>query len=84
MITSEELKMLSEIDIRTINKSDLTNLKDISIADLNNDRPVNDRIKDFIEQIGNPYCYIDHGMIVKICFTGKKRIEECMKECAFC
>lgn len=84
MITSEELKELSGVDIRTVNESDLKDLVDVTSGYQNDDQPINNRIEEFIEQVGNPYCYIDHGMIVKISFIGKKKMEDCMRECAFC
>ena len=29
-------------------------------------KPCKDRIKGYIEQIGNPYCYLDNGVVVEI------------------
>ena len=26
-----------------------------------------------------PYCYLDHGIKVRICFSGKRLFEECLK-----
>ena len=34
-----------------------------------------------IEQVKNPYCYISHGVAVKISFTGKCTLEESLSRC---
>ena len=40
--------------------------------------PVEERIKDYIEQIKNPYCYLCNGVVEKISFAGKKRLDDCL------
>lgn len=78
LITLDELKKMSEIDIRTVDKNTLVNADDIQIqADL----PQQERIANYIRQIKNPYCYLSHGMIVKISFSGKDTLEHCLERC---
>lgn len=79
-MTKEELKKLSEVDIKTVNKDDLI---DINAVTINTDLPVKERVKDYIRQIKNPYCYLDHGVIVKISFSGDKNLEETLRSVVF-
>ena len=76
--TSERLKKLSEVDVRTVDKSELVDIKDVVIR---TDLPDRERILDYLEQIKNPYCYLDNGIVVKVRFTGERRIEDCIKAC---
>ena len=52
-----------EIDVRSI---DRTELRDISSVQIDMSLPCAERIKSYVEQIGNPYCYIDDGVVVGI------------------
>ena len=55
-LTCEELKAMQEVDVRTVNREALRDIK-------------GERILDFIRQIGNPYCYRHGDYVVKISFT---------------
>lgn len=63
MRVCEELK---NIDIRTVDKSGLTDIKDVHI---DKSTPVEMRIKSFLNQVANPYCLIIDGVIVKNSFS---------------
>ena len=63
--TPEEMQEMAEIDIRTVDT----------------ELPQEERIADYIRQIKNPYCYISHGVAVKISFTGKCTLEESLSRC---
>ncbi len=41
-------------------------LRDIKDVKIDTSVPCKERIKSFIEQIGNPYCYLDNGIVVEI------------------
>ena len=75
-MTREELEKLKNVDIKTVKKEDLV---DISTVKINTDLPVKERVEDFIRQIKNPYCYLDHGVVVKISFAGKSKLQDCIK-----
>lgn len=79
-VTPEELRRMREVDIRTVDRDTLT---DISEVKINTELPQEERVLDFIRQIGNPYCYISNGMVVKVRFSGKKSMEDCMKAAMF-
>ena len=57
------MKRGSEFDIRT---TDRTQLKDIRDVVIDTSLPCKERIKSYIDQIGNPYCYVDNGVIVAL------------------
>lgn len=77
IVTREELQKMSEVDIRTVNPDELVDITDVKI---NSDLPKEERIKDYIRQIKNPYCYRCHGVTVKISFAGKKKLEDCIRD----
>ena len=65
-LTCEELKAMQEVDVRTVNREALRDIRDLEI---NASLPKGERILDFIRQIGNPYCYRHGDYVVKISFT---------------
>lgn len=52
-----------DFDIR---QADRTELKDIRDVVIDTSLPCGERIKSYIEQIGNPYCYMDDGVVVAL------------------
>lgn len=79
-ITREDLNKMKEVDIRTVNRENLVDIKDVKI---NTDLPDTERMMDFVQQIGNPYCYLCNGMVVKTRFVGKQSLEDCIKATMF-
>ena len=65
-LTCEELKAMQEVDVRTVTRESLRDIRDVEI---NAGLPKEERILDFIRQIGNPYCYRHGDYVVKISFT---------------
>ena len=65
-LTCEELRAMQEVDVRTVDREALRDIRDVEI---NADLPKGERILDFIRQIRNPYCYRHGDYIVKISFT---------------
>ncbi len=65
-LTCEELRAMQEVDVRTVDREALQDIRDVEI---NTGLPKGERILDFIRQIGNPYCYRHGDYIVKISFT---------------
>ena len=77
-LSSERLAELAQVDIRTVDPSNLVDIKDIVIKTA---LPVRERVHDYIRQIKNPYCYTSHGVVVKLSFSGEKTLEECLETC---
>ena len=71
---NEDLRELENVDIRTIEKDTLVEIKKVKIDPELERR---ERISSFVEQIINPYCFICDGVIVKIGYT---ETEDTMEE----
>lgn len=76
----EQLKKLAQTDIRSVDPDDLVDIETVKIRPDLSDR---ERVLDYIQQINNPYCYRYHDMVVKVSFSGTRKLEDCMKECLF-
>lgn len=50
-------------------KIDRTELKDIKNVKIDTALPCQERIKSYIEQLGNPYVYLDGDMVVEVSFA---------------
>ena len=59
---------MKNVDPRTVDKSTLL---DRSKVRINPDVPTEQRIREWIEQLGNPYIYLDGGVVVKLSFSEK-------------
>ena len=62
-LTKEDLERMKSVDIKTVDKDTLV---DINLVKIDESLPREERVRDYIRQIGNPYCYLDHGVTVKI------------------
>jgi len=51
------------MDLRTVDRS---KLKDINDVVIDTTKPCEERIRSYMEQIENPYCYLDNGIVVGI------------------
>lgn len=76
-----DLEAMRNIDIRTVDPDTLVDINDIKV-----DTTLlrEERIRDFIRQIKNPYCFRCGGTVVKISFSDTKatledRLESYMK-----
>lgn len=65
-LTAADLDAMQSVDIRTVDPETLRDIHDVKV---NTDLPKQERIMDFIRQIGNPYCYRHGKYVVKISFT---------------
>lgn len=63
-----DIEKLKAVDIRTVDKSSLSDIRDIRI---NSKLPVKERIADFMRQTDNPYCQIINGVAVKYTFSNE-------------
>ena len=52
-------------------KVDRATLRDRSTVRIDPDAPTEERIRAWIEQMGNPYVYLDGGVVVKLSFADK-------------
>lgn len=61
----QSLDNMQDIDIRTVDKS---NLVDLSKVKIDETLPVPERVASFIQQIGNPYCFRIGNVAVKVVY----------------
>ena len=66
MITKLQLEQFKQMNIGDVRTEDLT---DISKIDIDKAKPVAERIRAFIEQIGNPYLFKVGDIPVKVSFA---------------
>lgn len=72
------LSAMRNKDIRAVDESTLIDISEVSIDE---ELPITERIASYIKQVGNPYCYKSHGVVVKIDFAGERRLEDCIQSC---
>ncbi len=63
--TLEQLKAMQAVDVRTVDPATLRDIRDVKV---NTGLPKQERILDFMRQIGNPYCYRHGKYVVKVSF----------------
>ena len=66
VFTREQIEAMQNVDIRTVDPDTLRDIRDVTV---NTNLPKQERILDFIRQIGNPYCYRHGKYVVKVSFT---------------
>ena len=59
---------MKNVDPRKVDRS---TLRDRSTVRIDPDAPTEERIRAWIEQMGNPYVYLDGGVVVKLSFADK-------------
>lgn len=64
--TIEQIEAMQNVDIRSVDPDTLRDIRDVKV---NTDLPKQERILDFIRQIGNPYCFRHGKYVVKISFS---------------
>ena len=73
-MTLEEMKT---VDPRTVDRSALVQRTSVKIHTEGNRE---ERMKEYLSQIGNPYCYLEGKTVVKISFSDTDRtIEDCIR-----
>ena len=77
-MSRESINEMKNIDIRTVDKSGLVDIKNVNINPYD---PPEKKMRDYIKQIKNPYCFLCNGYAVKIEFADNNRtIEDCFTE----
>lgn len=63
--TNRQLKVMANIDVSKVNKQDLIDIKDVYIK---RQQSKEEKIKSFIKQVKNPYCYRCGNVVVKVSY----------------
>lgn len=71
------VEAMKSIDPRTVDRSTLMQRSSVR---LDPSAPREERLRDFIQQIKNPYCYLDGKTVVKISFSSTDTtMEDCLE-----
>lgn len=62
-MTIEQMKY---VDVRTVDPKTLVDRSQLKIDE---SLPREERMKQYIAQLKNPYCYLDDGVVVKVSFN---------------
>ncbi len=62
-MTIEQMKY---VDVRTVDPKTLVDRSQLKIDE---SLPREERLKQYIAQLKNPYCYLDDGVVVKVSFN---------------
>ena len=62
-MTVDEMK---NVDVRTVSRDDLVDIRDVHI---DRSLPKEERVRSFVQQIRNPYCFKCGNVVVKTRFT---------------
>lgn len=68
-ITEAMLLEMQSVDPLTVDRSTLVDIHDVKI---DTELPLMERMRSFVEQIKNPYCYKCGKMVVKIRYSEKE------------
>ena len=60
------LQQMKNVDIRTVDPKKLIDIRKVQI---DTELPTLERIKSFITQIGNPYCFACNGVAIQLDFA---------------
>lgn len=75
MMTS--IESMKNVNPKTVDRSRLVQRSSVR---LDPSAPREDRLRDFIRQIKNPYCYLDGKTVVKISFANTDTtMEDCLE-----
>lgn len=72
-VTEAQLSRMRDVDIRTVDPATLVELRTVHVDEK---LPKEQRIRQYANQIKNPYCYLDDGVVVKISFSDVKETLE--------
>lgn len=77
-ITPDDLKKMKSVNISTVDADSLIDIKDVKI-DPNLSKE--ERVEQFLKQIGNPYCFHCNGCVVQVSFSETERtLEDCLQD----
>ena len=76
-MTAEDLENMKKVDLQGVDRNSLVDLQEISI---DHSLPIEQRVKDFVAKIKNPYCFKcgKYVVISKFSENGLS-LEDCLK-----
>ena len=81
MVPNMDFEQMKNVDVKTVDRESLVDISEIHI---NPQMSREQRLTDFVSQIGNPYCYRCGKVVVKVSFadtniTLEERLEHYLK-----
>ena len=77
-ITPDDLKKMKTVNINTVDAESLIDIKDVKIAP---GLSKEERIEQFLRQIGTPSCFRCNGCVVQVSFSETERtLEDCLQD----
>ena len=74
----EYAEKMKTVNINTVDAESLIDIKDVKIAP---GLSKEERIEQFLRQIGNPYCFRCNGCVVQVSFSETERtLEDCLQD----
>ena len=58
-MTAEDLESMKKVDLQSVDRNSLVDLQEISI---DQSLPIEQRVKDFVAKVKNPYCFKVNGI----------------------
>lgn len=65
-MTAEDLESMKKVDLRSVDRNSLVDLQEISI---DHSLPIEQRVKNFVTKVKNPYCFKVGDVVVKVAFN---------------
>lgn len=65
-MTAEDLESMKKVDLRSVDRNSLVDLQKISI---DHSLPIEQRVKNFVTKVKNPYCFKVGDVVVKVAFN---------------
>ena len=65
-MTTEDLENMKKVDLRSVDRNSLVDLQEIRI---DHSLPIEQRVKDFVEKVKNPYCFKVGDVVVTVDFN---------------
>ena len=65
-LNKDTIRAMQNVDIRAVDPETLRDIRDVQVR---TELPKQERMLDFIRQIGNPYCYRHGKYTVKVSFS---------------
>lgn len=65
-MTAKEMDALKSVDVRTVDKETLVDIREIPVEQ---GMPIEERVRDFIGKVKNPYCFRVGNVAVKAVFS---------------
>lgn len=60
---------MKNMELKNVNKEDLVDIRDVQI---DSSLSTEDKIKSYVEQIKNPYCFKVGSVVVNVSYTGEQ------------